>query len=357
RRVVLDGADAGRWCRSDDHVSPGHRHGGGGHRTCRSGSTQAGRRGARRLSHARTAGRLPAAHPDDRLPGDGAQVERRRARARCGAGRRGAAPRRTGPVAHPECPHRADEATGVWIGVSVRARRAGGIHPAGVSSGAASRRAILRARAVRVREGDREAARVVGGGSSPRTVGMTGGPSDQQRFGFGTDVIGVHRGEQGGEMRKLALAAVGAALVATAGCSVLGRAAFQNPIVHLRDVRVRGLGLTGGSLDVLLSVYNPNHFRLDATQLTYKVNLAGDSVTVASGALSDRFTVQDNDSTVVTIPVSFTYAGIGAAGRSILSTGAVDYHVLGDVTVGSPVGSVKVPYSSTGRFTTTGIAR
>ena len=158
-------------------------------------------------------------------------------------------------------------------------------------------------------------------------------------------------------MRKLALAAIGAALAATAGCSVLGRAAFQNPIVHLRDVRVRGLGLTGGSLDVLLSVYNPNHFRLDATELTYKVNLAGDSVTVASGALSDRFTVQDNDSTVVTIPVSFTYAGIGAAGRSILSTGAVDYHVLGDVTVGSPVGSVRVPYSSTGRFTTTGIAR
>src|SRR6185437_9986484 len=90
-----------------------------------------------------------------------------------------------------------DEGTGVWIGVSVRARRAGGIHPAGVSSGAASRRAILRARAVRVREGDREAARVVGGASSPRTVGMTGGPSDQQRFGFGTDVIGVSPGRTG----------------------------------------------------------------------------------------------------------------------------------------------------------------
>jgi hypothetical protein len=30
---------------------------------------------------------------------------------------------------------------------------------------------------------------------------------------------------------------------------------------------------------------------------------------------------------------------------------------LGDVTVGSPVGSFTVPYSSTGRFTTTGIGR
>jgi len=141
------------------------------------------------------------------------------------------------------------------------------------------------------------------------------------------------------------------------GCSTLGRAAFQNPVVHLRNVQVRGLGLTGGSLDVLLSVYNPNHYRLDATRLTYKVALAGDSVTLASGALDSRFTVEDNDSTTVTIPVTFSYAGIGAAGRSILNTGAVDYHVLGDVTVGSPVGSFTVPYSSTGRFTTTGVAR
>jgi LEA14-like dessication related protein len=156
-------------------------------------------------------------------------------------------------------------------------------------------------------------------------------------------------------MRKLALVVAASAAMATAGCSALGKAAFQQPIVHLKDVRVRGLGLTGGSLDVLLSVYNPNHYRLDATHLTYKLNMAGDSMTVASGSLDSRFTVQDNDSTTVTIPVTFTYAGLGAAGRSIMNTGAVNYHVLGDVTVGTAVGSFTVPYSSVGRFTTTGI--
>ena len=159
-------------------------------------------------------------------------------------------------------------------------------------------------------------------------------------------------------MRKLAVAvAASAVLAAGVGCSALGRAAFEQPVVHLKDVRVRGVGLTGGSLDVLLSVYNPNHYRLDATRLTYKVALAGDSVTLATGALDSRFTVQDRDSTTVTIPVSFTYAGIGAAGRSILGTGAVDYHVMGDVTVASSVGNFTVPYSQTGRFTTTGVAR
>jgi LEA14-like dessication related protein len=158
-------------------------------------------------------------------------------------------------------------------------------------------------------------------------------------------------------MRKLAVMVAASAMVVGAGCSALGRAAFKEPVVHLRSVAVRGLGITGGSLDVKLSVYNPNHYRLDATRLNYRVNLAGDQVTVASGTLDDRFTVQDNDSSVVTIPVNFSYSGIGAAGQSLLNSGTVDYHVLGDVTVGSPAGSFTVPYSSTGRFTTTGLAR
>ena len=158
-------------------------------------------------------------------------------------------------------------------------------------------------------------------------------------------------------MRKLAVAVAASVAIGVAGCSALGRQAFKEPVVNLRDVKIRGIGLNGGSLDVLLNVYNPNGYRLDATRLTYKVALAGDSITLASGALDSRFTVQNNDSTTVTIPVSFTYAGIGAAGRSLLSTGSVNYHVLGDVTVGSPVGNFTIPYSSQGRFTTTGIGK
>jgi hypothetical protein len=60
---------------------------------------------------------------------------------------------------------------------------------------------------------------------------------------------------------------------------------------------------------------------------------------------------------VVNIPVDFTYAGVGAATRSLLNTGVVTYHVLGEIKVGSTVGSFTVPYSQTGRFTTTGVAR
>jgi LEA14-like dessication related protein len=149
-------------------------------------------------------------------------------------------------------------------------------------------------------------------------------------------------------MKKLLL--LGAALV-LAGCATLARQAFQNPIVNLRDVNVRGVGISGGSLDVILSVYNPNNFRLDATRLTYRL-FVGDSVSLANGDVTTQTTVQAGDSTLVTVPVSFTYAGLGAAARQIFSTGSVNYRVVGDVTVGSAVGNFTVPYSSTGRFDT-----
>jgi LEA14-like dessication related protein len=154
-------------------------------------------------------------------------------------------------------------------------------------------------------------------------------------------------------MRRLMLGAVSAAIAVTAGCSALGRQAFQQPIVHLQDVRVNGVGLTGGNLDVKLSVYNPNGYRMDATRMSYNV-VVGDSVRFATGTVDSRFTVNGNDSSVVTIPVNFTYAGIGAAGRQLLNTGGVNYHVNGDVTVGTVVGNFTVPYTSTGRFNALG---
>ena len=155
-------------------------------------------------------------------------------------------------------------------------------------------------------------------------------------------------------MRKLAVVVAASAAMGLGGCAMLGRQAFREPVVNLRIVELAGVGVTGGSLNVKLSVYNPNGYRLDATRLTYRVALAGDSITLATGTLDNKFTVQNNDSTIVNIPVNFTYAGLGAAGRSLLNTGVVNYHVLGDVTVGSPVGNFTVPYSSQGRFTTTG---
>jgi LEA14-like dessication related protein len=154
--------------------------------------------------------------------------------------------------------------------------------------------------------------------------------------------------------RFVALSAV-AAVAVVAGCASIARQAFQEPVVSVRNVRLNGIGLTGGSIDVALNVYNPNNYRLDATRVTYQ--LLFDTVTFATGALTERQTVQGRDTLLLTIPVNFTYRGVGEAGRQILGTGSVNYRLLGDVTVGTPVGNFTVPYSTTGRFSTLGGTR
>lgn len=143
---------------------------------------------------------------------------------------------------------------------------------------------------------------------------------------------------------------VGAMALVVMSCASLGRATFREPEVRYRDSVITGLGISGGSLEVVLSIYNPNAFRLDGTGLTYRI--AVDSVPFGSGALSDRFVVQEGDSTQVRLPLSFTYAGVGQAGRQLIQTGSVQYTVSGDITVATPIGTFTRPYTGRGRLST-----
>ena len=157
--------------------------------------------------------------------------------------------------------------------------------------------------------------------------------------------------------RRTAVAALVVTVAAgwVSACATLGRAGFAEPVVTFKDLRVRGLGLSGGSLDAYLSIYNPNGFRLDATRLTYNV-LVGQNQ-LGTGALDSRFTVQNNDSTTVRIPIDFTYSGIGAAARQMMQSGSVPYTITGDVTVATPIGNFTRPYTGTGRFSAFGGAQ
>ncbi len=151
--------------------------------------------------------------------------------------------------------------------------------------------------------------------------------------------------------RRFAISAMAAVLLT--GCASLGAlGGFREPLVHFNDAKIRGLGLSGGAVDVVLSVYNPNSFNLNATRLTYRLMV--EDKELGTGALQDAFRVSDRDSTFVTIPVNFTYAGLGAAGRQLLSQGSINYRVIGDFTVSTPLGSFTRPYDQRGRFSSFG---
>ena len=150
--------------------------------------------------------------------------------------------------------------------------------------------------------------------------------------------------------KRILVAAIAAA--ALGGCASMGMGGFKQPLVQFSDVKIRGLGLSGGALDIVLSVYNPNGFDLNATRLTYR--LLVEEKDLGSGVLDRAFRVKDRDSTFVTIPMDFTYAGLGAAGRQLLTSGAVNYRVIGDITVNTGLGNFTVPYDQRGRFSSFG---
>ncbi len=155
--------------------------------------------------------------------------------------------------------------------------------------------------------------------------------------------------------RRTKIAAMFVAVAAMGACASLGSGVFQEPIVTFKDLKVRGLGLSGGTLDAYVNVYNPNGFRLDASRLTYNVMVGQNQL--GTGALNSRFTVQDRDSTTIRIPIDFTYAGIGAAGTQMMQQGSVPYTITGDVTVATPLGNFTRPYTGTGRFSAFGGAQ
>lgn len=143
-----------------------------------------------------------------------------------------------------------------------------------------------------------------------------------------------------------------AAAVAAAGCASVGRAAFEQPTVQFKDVRINGIGLTGGQLDVVLDVHNPNRYGLSAQRLSYQVLV--DSTAIGTGALSQPFEVGGRGTSEVHLPVDVQFARLGTIGRQLLSRGVVNYRVLGDITVGTPVGNFTRPFDRTAQFSTFG---
>lgn len=132
------------------------------------------------------------------------------------------------------------------------------------------------------------------------------------------------------------------------GCATLGRATFREPVVTVQSVAVTGVSLTGSTLEVVLQVANPNRFALDAPGMRYRVEV--DTVPVAAGELTERFRVPARDSAVVRLPLSVSFRGLGAAGRSLLMSGTVPYRVRGALTVATPIGSFTHPFDRAGQF-------
>lgn len=141
-------------------------------------------------------------------------------------------------------------------------------------------------------------------------------------------------------------------LLGLGACATLSRQSFQNPVVELKDVVVKGVGLNGGSLDVILDVYNPNDYRIDASRMTYTV--FAESLKVATGEVTSRVTLNNKKMSTITLPVTFTMRELTQAANVLLQRGSIEYVVQGDFTLETPFGSITRPYKGKGRYDSLG---
>src|SRR5437773_11046984 len=151
------------------------------------------------------------------------------------------------------------------------------------------------------------------------------------------------------DMRKVArgLCGILSLVVAFGACATFKNALqFQKPDVELQEINVTGLGLQGGTMDLVFDVYNPNDYRLRSTRLEVALDLEG---THFGDALIDRpLDLSPTNHSQVVMPVRFEWAGVGAAARGLLTRQALRYGVTGAVLLDTPLGDKRVQLRGTG---------
>lgn len=129
-------------------------------------------------------------------------------------------------------------------------------------------------------------------------------------------------------------------------CSVIGRVRFERPTADLETIELTGLGISGGSMNLVLDVFNPNSYELRAMRIDAGIDLEGTHF--GDVRLERDISLKPTEHTTVRIPVAFTWAGVGAGARGMLTRGAVDYTLDSRIYVATPVGDQTVEFRNSG---------
>ena len=99
-------------------------------------------------------------------------------------------------------------------------------------------------------------------------------------------------------------------------------------------------------MDLVFDVYNPNDYWLRSTRLEVDLELAERDF---GQALIDKpLDLSPQNHSQVVMPVRFTWAGVGAAARSLFESQELPYGLTGAVIVDTPIGEQRVELKNKG---------
>jgi LEA14-like dessication related protein len=150
----------------------------------------------------------------------------------------------------------------------------------------------------------------------------------------------------GGRPMRRWVAAV-AITIALPGCKTLASALhFSEPTVALKEIQITGIGLSGGTLNLALDVFNPNDYRLRSTRLELGIDL--ESVHFGDALLDTPLDLPSQQHTLVTLPVRFEWAGVGAGAQGLLTRQTIRFGLTGTAFLDTPLGDRRVQVRGSG---------
>ena len=155
------------------------------------------------------------------------------------------------------------------------------------------------------------------------------------------------RDERRGSSGRLLIPHLSSLVLVVCACATLGKLSFQDPQIQLQEINLTSLGLSGGTMDLVFDVYNPNDYRIRSTRIEVGVDL--ESRHFGDAYLDRPLDLSPTNHSRVVVPVRFEWAGVGAGARALLTKQAIDYALTGRVILDTPIGDRRVGLTGRGQ--------
>jgi LEA14-like dessication related protein len=133
-------------------------------------------------------------------------------------------------------------------------------------------------------------------------------------------------------------------LFGLSGCSWL----IDKPEVNVTGITVSGLDNKGMGIDLLMSVKNPNSFKLDLTGYSYELLVS--DINAAKGESHDKVELPGKSVTDVTIPIRLEFSDLKNVLKSSADPEKLPYKFHAALDMSTPLGSYNIPIKSHGNF-------
>ncbi|HYV64751.1 MAG TPA: LEA type 2 family protein [Myxococcales bacterium] len=132
-------------------------------------------------------------------------------------------------------------------------------------------------------------------------------------------------------------------------CAVLrGVADFREPSLSFKDASLSDVSLAGATVNLTLTVHNPNPQGISLAETDYKLSVAGKQLVAGNPAGPVR--IEGGGSSDVVLPAQIRFADLGDSLAAVLQREQLPYRAEGHLGVSTPLGVVPLGFSKEGTF-------